>query len=135
MGWLPGTRIFTWAVCPLRSRVAGSTLALRLRAGSLNGSSEAREACRPRAARSPGRPPHPAAAQQVKVQMEDALAGVGTDVRQEPPAGPRGPGRLGEVRGRLEDLCQHLTVLVREQRRRAHVVLRYQDEVRGGLRV
>jgi hypothetical protein len=70
----------------------------------------------------------------VEVQVEYRLAGVGSDVRNEAPSAID-PLGVREVRGRTNDVCEHLSVVVRDRRQVLDVVLRDQEDVSGRLRI
>src|SRR6266516_3707581 len=130
MDWLPGTRIFT---CVEAS--ANSVFPAIHRKGPRRDRRGHQDFDYTGAwGRSPRRPAHRTAPQQVEVDVEHALAGVRPDVRHQPP--PRAVDAFGlrQVRRRLHDLGQQLPVLVRDGRRRLDVILRDQKDVGGRLR-
>src|SRR6187551_4133341 len=82
-----------------------------------------------------GWPQHLAPAEQVEVQVENALPRIGSHVRDETPARLVDPLGAGEMGRSLGDVGQHRSVLVGEVLERRDVVLGDQQDVRGRLRI
>src|SRR5439155_2967055 len=130
MDWLPGTRIFTCVEASANSVFP----AIHRRGPRRDRRGHPVFDYTGVAARSPRRPAHPAASQQVEVEVEHALAGVRAHVRDQAP--PRAVDAFGlrQVRRGLNDLGQQLTVLLGDGRRRFDVILGDEKDVRGRLR-
>src|SRR5262245_30509747 len=79
-------------------------------------------------------PAHVTPAQQVEVQVVDALARVGTDVGDQAPAALVHLLGLGEVRGGLQQVEHHVRVSVLQVAEVGHVLLGDQQDVDRGAR-
>src|SRR6266571_42575 len=141
MGWLPGTRIFT-CVLALAKDVClnfGDSWGWTAAPTSV-GKGAALPATPPHQpkrlyGRSPGRPSHAPASQEVEVQVRHALPRVGPGVRHQSPPRTGHPFRVSQVRGALDQLRQQASVMVGEPCRRFDVLSRDQQDVGGGLGV
>src|SRR5919106_1739007 len=142
MFWSPGTRIFTCVASAKRSSLGWYPVPPRsewivirrpdLKMGILPLGPDGHAV---RLARSPRRPGHLPPPQQVEVQVEYRLARVGSDVRNEAPSALVDPLGAREVSGRVDDVREHLSVVVRDRRQVLDVVLRDQEDVCGRLRI
>ena len=88
IGWWPGTRIFTWVVAAATCRaLGGDPVPPVVESGTRRVPRLASYRFLASWPRLPRRPAHPPPTEQVEMQVEHALAGIGTDVRHEAPAG------------------------------------------------
>src|SRR5437899_1309525 len=139
IGWLPGTRIFTWVVAFAKRYRGAGPLFLLCRTRPPPSAVPATHSIDGKAAGVvpdglAGRPRHLAAPKQMHVQVGHRLTTGGPDVGHQAPAIIQALGRSHVVRS-PKDVHEQACVGVREVLDRVQVLPRNDEDVRGRLRI
>src|SRR5205085_5824328 len=142
--WSAGTRIFTWVGAFAKRAFSGFPPPFVRKGPRQSAARYVRDSTverhrhpgvGARARTSSRRPGHLPSAEQMEMQMRDRLAGIGADVRDEPPSRFLDLLRVGEMGRSAHDLRQDTGVVLSDLGEGGEVLLRDQQDVRGGLRL